>query len=76
MNIMVSIELNREHGKCMAVLVALWTQQQLVFAIAVAVARRRSGIQPPTLYPRGSEIKSLNLGISMLDFVTFTVVAK
>jgi hypothetical protein len=58
---MVSIELNQDHGKCIAVLVLLWVQQQLIFVIAVAVARKKSGIQPPTLYPRDSEIKSLNL---------------
>ena len=58
---MVSIELTAEHGKCIAVALALWIQQQLIFAIRVAMARSKSGIQPPTLYPRDSEIKALNL---------------
>ena len=59
--VMISIELDQDHGKCIAVLVLLWVQQQLIFTIAVAVARKKYGIQPPTLYPRDSEIKSLNL---------------
>ncbi|KAL7543752.1 hypothetical protein ACHAXR_013444 [Thalassiosira sp. AJA248-18] len=64
---MVSIELTQEHGKCIAVLVLLWIQQQLVFAIAVAVARKKSGIDAPTLYPRDSEIKALNLSAEQVD---------
>ena len=42
-NNMVSIDLNQEHGKCMAILVLLWIQQQLIFAIFVAIARKKSG---------------------------------
>ena len=61
------IELTPEHGKCVAVLVLLWIQQQLVFAVMVAVARKKSGIQPPTLYPRDSEIKNLNLSPADVD---------
>ena len=64
---MVTIELSQEHGKCIAALVALWIQQQLVFSIAVAVARKKSGIQAPTLYPRDSEIKALNLSAKQVD---------
>ena len=43
-NNMVSIDLNQEHGKCMAILVLLWIQQQLIFAIFVAIARKKSGL--------------------------------
>jgi len=64
---MVSIELTQEHGKCIAALVLLWIQQQLVFVIPVALARKRTGIQPPTLYPRDSEIKALNLSAKDVD---------
>jgi hypothetical protein len=64
---MVSIELTQEHGKCIAVLLLLWIQQQLVFVIAVALARKKTGIQPPTLYPRDSEIKALNLSVKDVD---------
>ena len=64
---MASIELTTEHGKCIAILVLLWIQQQLVFVIAVALARKKSGIQPPTLYPRDSEIKKLNLSDKDVD---------
>ena len=46
---------------------ALWIQQQLIFAIQVAIARKKSGIQPPTLYPRDSEIKALNLSAKDVD---------
>lgn len=58
---MVTIELTSEHGKCITIAILLWIQQQLIFAIFVALARKKSGIQPPTLYPRDSEIKALNL---------------
>eukprot|EP00986_Skeletonema_menzelii_P015674 scaffold12351_cov141-Skeletonema_menzelii.AAC.7 len=64
---MATIELTAEHGKCIAVLVLLWIQQQLVFAIAVAVARKKSCIDAPTLYPRDSEIKKLNLSEKDVD---------
>lgn len=64
---MVSVELTAEHGRCIATFVLLWLQQQLVFAIAVALARKKSGIQPPTLYPRDAEIKALNLSSDQVD---------
>ena len=64
---MVTIELTQEHGKCIAVALALWIQQQLIFAVQVAIARKKSGIQPPTLYPRDSEIKALNLSAKDVD---------
>ena len=64
---MVTIELTQEHGKCIAVALALWIQQQLIFAIQVTIARKKSGIQPPTLYPRDSEIKALNLSVKDVD---------
>ena len=64
---MVSIELTEEHGKCIAVFIALWLQQQVVFAGAVGMARSKSGVKPPTLYPRDSEIKALNLSAKQVD---------
>ena len=64
---MATIELTAEHGKCIAILILLWLQQQLVFAIAVAFARKKSGIDAPTLYPRDSEIKKLNLSEKDVD---------
>jgi hypothetical protein len=64
---MVSIELNQEHGKCIALIVLLWIQQQLVFVTPVGIARKRTGIEPPTLYPRDSEIKALNLSAKDVD---------
>ena len=64
---MVSVELTAEHGRCIATFVLLWLQQQLVFAIAVGLARKKSGIQPPTLYPRDAEIKALNLSSDQVD---------
>ena len=63
----ISIDLTPEHGKCLAVLVALWFQQQFVFAIKVALARHKYGIQPPTLYPRDSEIKEKQLTSDDVD---------
>jgi len=61
------IALTSEHGKCIAILVLLWIQQQLVFSIAVAIARKKTGIDAPTLYPRDSEIKKLNLSEKDVD---------
>lgn len=61
------VELTPDHGKCIAVLVLLWIQQQLIFAVMVAMARKKSGIQPPTLYPRDTEIKTLNLSPKEVD---------
>ena len=64
---MVTIELTSEHGKCITIAILLWIQQQLIFAIFVAIARKKSGIQPPTLYPRDSEIKQLKLSDKDVD---------
>jgi uncharacterized MAPEG superfamily protein len=58
---MIVIEPTSDHGYAIVVLVALWLQQQLLFAMKVSLARRKFGIQPPTLYPRDSEIKTKNL---------------
>ena len=40
----VTIDKKQEHGKCMPIQVLLWIQQQLIFAIFVAIARKKSGL--------------------------------
>ena len=39
----------------------MWSVGPSFFAIMVAKARKRTGIEPPTLYPRDSEIKQKQL---------------
>ena len=58
---MVSIDVVPEYGYVLAVGVAMYLVQQLVFVIPVVKARVRTGIKAPTLYPRDSEIKKLGL---------------
>ena len=63
----LSIVLTAEHGYAIAVIVALWFQQQFIFTLPVALARKKYGIEPPTLYPRDSQIKSLSLTEAQVD---------
>jgi len=52
---------NNDFGYIIALSVAMFLQQQLVFVIPVVRARMAYGIKAPTLYPRDSEIKALKL---------------
>lgn len=62
-----SIDITHEHGYAVAVILALWFQQNFIFVIPVALARRKFGIIPPTLYPRDSQVKSLSLSEAQVD---------
>ena len=62
-----TLELMSEHGLAIAVLLALWVQQQVIFAIKVTLARKKVGIEAPTLYPRDSEFKAKNLTSAQVD---------
>jgi uncharacterized MAPEG superfamily protein len=63
----VTLELTSEHGYAIAVLLALWFQHNIIFVVKVAMARFKFGIQPPTIYPRDSEIKAANLTQAQVD---------
>jgi glutathione S-transferase len=58
---MVQIDIPAEYGYVLAVTGAMWFQQNIMFVIPVAMQRKKTGIQPPSLYPRDSEIKALKL---------------
>ena len=57
----MQIALPDKYGYVLAVLLAFWVQQAIIFVIPVATQRRKTGIKPPTLYPNDSEIKELKL---------------
>ena len=63
----IPLELTSDHGYAIAVLLAIWFQQQFIFTIKVAMARSKFKIQPPTLYPRDSEVKAAQLTPEQLD---------
>merc|ERR1711998_77099 len=56
----VSLTVDKEFGYVVIVAIAAWVQQN-IFAGLVGIARMQSGIHPPTLYPRDSQIKTLKL---------------
>jgi hypothetical protein len=64
---MAIIDIPGQYGYVVAVGVTLWAQQAVFFVIPVVMARSKTGIQPPTLYPRDSEIKALNLSAPQVE---------
>ena len=56
-----TLTITRDHGYVAIVAVCMYLTQQLVMIIPVAKARKATGIKAPTLYPRDSEIKALQL---------------
>mmetsp|Transcript_35858 Transcript_35858/g.55928 ORF Transcript_35858/g.55928 Transcript_35858/m.55928 type:complete len:152 (-) Transcript_35858:696-1151(-) len=56
----VTLVVDKEFGYVVVVGLAAWLQQN-VFAMLVGAQRLATGIHPPTLYPRDSEIKALQL---------------
>jgi hypothetical protein len=62
-----SVEITHEHGYAVAVILALWFQQSIIFVIPVALVRKKFGIVPPTLYPRDAQVKSLSLSETQVD---------
>ena len=57
----VHIPVDSQYGYVVCLGILFFLQQQLFFIIPVALARRKYGIKPPTLYPSDSLIKSLKL---------------
>ena len=64
---MTLLTVDAEYGYVVAVALLLYIQQSIIFAIPVALARRRTGIKPPVLYPNDSLIKSLKLTDEQVD---------
>jgi len=59
--------ITRDFGYVIGAVIAFYIQQQIIFVAPVAMARRKFGIQAPTLYPRDSEIKEKNLSAEQVD---------
>eukprot|EP00474_Spongospora_subterranea_P008461 CRZ08919.1 hypothetical protein [Spongospora subterranea] len=63
---MVSID--PEFGYVIAVLIAFYVQQNVIFVAFVVKARMKTKIKAPTLYPRDSEVKALKLTEDNVDY--------
>ena len=57
----IQIPVESEFGYVIALAILFLLQQQILFAIPVAFARKKYGVKPPTLYPNDAMIKSLKL---------------
>ena len=64
---MVSIEIPAEYGYVIAVALALWFQQAVIFVIPIGMQRMKTKISPPTLYPTDRQIKELALTDQQVD---------
>jgi uncharacterized membrane protein YecN with MAPEG domain len=64
---MDSINLPKDFGYVIAVMVAFWIQQQVLFVIPIAMQRSSTKIQPPVIYPNDSLIKELKLTDEQVD---------
>ena len=64
---MAAVQLTEEHGWFFLSVLALVLQQAFVFVIPVAMARKKTGIQAPVLYPNDSLIKELKLNKEQVD---------
>jgi hypothetical protein len=64
---MTFVTTGKEFGYIVALTVAFFVQQQIIFVIPVVRARFATGIKAPILYPRDSEIKALNLTPAQVD---------
>ena len=52
----MTIELSRDHGLCMAVVVGYWLLQGIVLSIPVGIARKKYGVSPPQLYLTNADV--------------------
>ncbi|KAJ3066455.1 hypothetical protein HDU98_010211, partial [Podochytrium sp. JEL0797] len=64
---MVSITVPADYGLVLAVLLAMYLQQNIIFVIGVLKARISTGIKAPSFYPRDSEIKELKLSQAQVE---------
>eukprot|EP00008_Paramoeba_atlantica_P012595 CAMPEP_0201487650 /NCGR_PEP_ID=MMETSP0151_2-20130828/14584_1 /ASSEMBLY_ACC=CAM_ASM_000257 /TAXON_ID=200890 /ORGANISM="Paramoeba atlantica, Strain 621/1 / CCAP 1560/9" /LENGTH=281 /DNA_ID=CAMNT_0047872757 /DNA_START=74 /DNA_END=919 /DNA_ORIENTATION=+ len=63
----IILEVAPEFGYVAVVALLLYLQQNILFSMAVFRARKNTGINPPTLYPRDSEIKELKLNTEEVE---------
>ncbi|KAJ3210262.1 hypothetical protein HDU83_003415 [Entophlyctis luteolus] len=63
----VTLQIASEYGYVLAVLVAIYLQQNVAFVIPVVKARKATGIKAPSFYPRDSEIKALKLSPEQVE---------
>ena len=63
----MNIEVQKEYGYVLLVGLALYLTQQLILLIPVLKMRSQTKIKAPTLYPRDSEIKELELKTEDVD---------
>jgi len=61
------VDIPAEYGLVVAMALALYLQQTVLFVIPVIMQRRKTGIAPPTLYPTDSQIKELKLTSAQVD---------
>ena len=57
----MELNISKDYGYVLLVALALYLTQQLILLIPVLKMRSQTKIKAPTLYPRDSEIKDLNL---------------
>jgi uncharacterized MAPEG superfamily protein len=65
---MITLNINKNYGYVLLIALSLYLTQQLIMLIPVLMARKKTKIEAPTLYPRDSEIKKLNLKEEDVDY--------
>ena len=65
---MVEIKISKDYGYVLLIGISLYLAQQLILVIPVIRARSLTKIKAPTLYPRDSEIKKLELKEEDVDY--------
>jgi len=65
---MMELKISQEYGYVLLIAIFMYLAQQLVMVIPVIRARSLTKIKAPTLYPRDSEIKKLQLKEEDVDY--------
>jgi len=65
---MVELKIGKEYGYVLLIAILMYLAQQLVMVIPVIRTRSLTKIKAPTLYPRDSEIKKLQLNEEDVDY--------
>ena len=63
----MNVEIPAQYGYVIAVFLAFWVQQNVIFVIPIAMQRSKTNIKPPTLYPTDSQIKELKLSEDVVN---------